>query len=261
MNFANTRWLSTLWVGAFISAFFLHIALGARFYFQNSNVSNKGTISPVVMLTFAQEIVRSDVDTDSLDVDTDLSDINPDLEVLQSDFSEQKPEILESMDEVEQEDSQYTVEKSDFTVPKPLKKSLPKKIENKALVKKQLPKSKTTMEQLDTKAIHSSTDSYGSNAAALERALLEKWLEKVQTQLERQKKYVVGRRTSRAKGTVQLEFKVHEQGNIFSSRVVLSAGDQELDRLAIAALQRVGAFPPPPPSKVNKIIRVSLIFS
>lgn len=75
------------------------------------------------------------------------------------------------------------------------------------------------------------------------------------------KNYVIGQRTSGAKGTVKLEFRVHEQGNIFSSRVVVSAGDPALDRLAMVALQRVGFFPPPPPSKVNKIIRVSLIFS
>lgn len=62
--------------------------------------------------------------------------------------------------------------------------------------------------------------------------------------IRKAKNYVVGQRTSRAKGTVKLEFRVHERGGIFSSRVVVSAGDPELDRLAMAALQRVGSFPP-----------------
>ncbi|WP_455478497.1 energy transducer TonB family protein [Bartonella sp. B10] len=261
MNFANTRRLSTLWVGAFIGACFLHAALGAQFYFRNTGVGNNGMLAPVIMLTFAQEVVDPDMRTELLNSDTDLSYINTDQEALQSDFLEQKTKASESVDQVQPEDFQNTVEKDDFIVPKPLKKSLPSGIEHKEFVKKQVPQQKIIVKQLDTEVIPSSIVSHNGNAATLESALLAEWLEKVQAQLEKQKNYVVSQRTSHTKGTVQLEFRVHKKGNIFSSRVARSAGDQGLDRLAMAALQRVGTFPPPPQSQVDKIIRVSLIFS
>ncbi len=250
MNFANTRQLLTLWIGAFVGAFFLHVLLAAQFYFQSTGVSN-GSLSSTIMLTFAQETVDPDVNID-------LLDINTEPEVLQSDLLEQEEEGQEFMDEVQPEEPQHTVEKDDF---KSLEEPLPQKVEHKALVKKTIPMLKAKVKRSNTKAIPSSPTSQSANAAALEDALLMEWLAKVQAQLERQKEYVVGHRTSRAKGAVKLEFRVHEQGSIFSSRVVVSAGDPELDRLAMVALQRVGTFPPPPASKVNKIIRVSLIFS
>lgn len=260
MNFANTRRLLVLWIGAFVGAFFLHVVLGAQFYFQSIGISN-GVRSSAMMLAFAQEIVYSDIDLDFSDIETDLSNIRTEPEILQPDFSEQESEILETVDEVQPKEFEHIVEKDDFTVQKPLEEALPQKIEHKALVKKTIPMPKAVVKRAVVKAKHSSTTGQRGNAAALEDALLMQWLAKVQAQLERQKEYVVGQRTSRAKGVVKLEFRIHEQGSIFSSRVVVSAGDPELDRLAMAALQRVGNFPPPPASKVNKIIRVSLIFS
>ncbi len=261
MNFVSMRRLLILWVGAFICASFLHIALGARFYFQGTGVSN-GTSSSAIMLTFVQEAVYSDADLDLPDIDTDLSNVSTEPEILQPDLLEQEAEILKTVDEVQSEESQHNiVEKDDFTIHRPLEESLPQRVEHKTLVKIAIPILKSVVKHSAVKTARASTTRQGSNAAALEGALLVEWLAKVQAQLERQKKYVVGQRTSRAKGTVKLEFRVHEQGSIFSSRVVVSAGDPELDRLAMAALQRVGTFPPPPASKVNQIIRVSLIFS
>ncbi|WP_375617147.1 energy transducer TonB, partial [Bartonella sp. AP58NXGY] len=137
--------------------------------------------------------------------------------------------------------------------------SLPQKVEDKIFEKKAIPK--TVVKKPSVKSVRSVAARQSGSTAGLENMVLMEWLAKVQSQLERQKNYVVGQRTSRTKGTVKLEFRVHERGGIFSSRVVVSAGDPELDRLAMAALQRVGSFPPPPPSKVNKTIRVSLIFS
>ncbi|EJF86647.1 energy transducer TonB family protein [Bartonella rattimassiliensis] len=263
MSFANTRQLSTLWVCAFVGALFLHIALGAQFYFRNIGVS-KGILSSTVMLTFAQEALYLDVgiDSSSPDRDTDLSNVSTEPELLPPDLAKQEAEILETVDEVQPEGLQriYDVEKDDFTV-KSLEESLLQKVEDKIFEKKPIPVPKAVVKQLSVKAVHSSVAKQGGSTAALEDMLLMEWLAKVQSQLERQKNYVVRQRTSWAKGTVKLEFRVHKQGNIFSSRVVASAGDPELDRLAMAALQRIGSFPPPPPSKVNKAIRVSLIFS
>ncbi|WP_455481106.1 energy transducer TonB family protein [Bartonella sp. B12(2025)] len=258
MNFANTRQLLTLWIAAFICAFSLHIALGVQFYFYSTGVSN-GTPSTAIMLTFAQDVVHSIVDTDPQDLDTDLSNVSTE-DVSQLDFSEQESE-LEPVDEVQLEEPWHTVEEDDFEVLRSLEKSLPQKVEHKALDKKPIPVPKAVIKRHTGKVERSSIPSQGDDAAAIEDALLIKWLAKVQAQLEMQKKYVVGQRISHAKGTVKLEFRVREQGRIFSSRVVVSAGDPELDRLAMAALQRVGSFPPPPPSKVNKVLRVSLIFS
>ncbi|WP_332060340.1 TonB family protein [Bartonella sp. CB74] len=260
MNFEKTKRLSTLWVGAFIGAFSLHLALGAQFYFRRAGVSN-GTFSPTIMLTLVQETIHPDVDTDLLDTNRDLPDVDTSSEVLQPDVSEQESEVSESDDEVQPAEPEHIVEQNDLTVPQSLEKTLPSKEEHKVLVKKSIPQSKTVVKQRSAKAVRSSSVRYGSNGAELEDALSVEWLAKVQAQLERQRNYVARQRTNRTKGTVQLEFRVREQGNIFSSRIVLSAGDQELDRLAMAALQRVGSFPPPPASKVNKIIRVSLIFS
>lgn len=253
MNFANTRQLLTLWICAFICAFSLHIILGAQFYFRSTGVSN-AMLSPGVMLTFVQEITYPDIDTDLLDVS-----IEP--EMLQPDFVEQESELLETVDKVPPEELQQNVEKDDFSVLKSLEEPLSQKIEHKILAKRLVPMPKSVVKQSNIKSIRSSISSQGGDMAAREDALLIEWLAKVQSQLEMQKKYVVGQRISRATGTVKLEFRVHEQGNIFSSRVVVSAGDPELDRLAMAALRRVGSFPPPPASKVNKVIRVSLIFS
>ncbi len=260
MNFASIRRLLILWVGAFICAFFLHIALGAQFYFHTTGVSND-IRSPTIMLTFVQETVYSDADTDLPDIDTDLSNVSTEAEVLQPDLIEQELEILEPVDKVQPEELKHTMEKDDFTVLKSLEKTFSQKVEHKTPDKKSILMSKAMVKQPPVKAVRSSTNSQGGDTAALEDALLVEWLAKVQAQLETQKKYVVEQRISRAKGTVKLEFRVHKQGNIFSSRVVVSAGDPELDRLAMTALHRVGSFPPPPPAKVNKIIRVSLVFS
>ncbi|WP_034460182.1 energy transducer TonB family protein [Bartonella koehlerae] len=259
MNFSDTRWLLALWIVAFFVAFFLHIVLGAQFYFPSNGVRN-GTLSSTIMLTFAQEIVYPDNDANTPNLDAGLSNLSTEPEVLQPDFPEQESEILKSEDEVQPEEPQQNGEKNDFSLLKPLKESFPPKVEHKAFIKKPIPIFKTVLKHSIVEA-RSSTTNKVSRTAAHEDALLVKWLAKVQAQLERQKNYVVKQRTSGEKGTVKLEFRVHEQGNIFSSRVVVSAGDPELDRLAMTALQRVGSFPPPPPSKVNKIIRVSLIFS
>ncbi|MBX4336078.1 energy transducer TonB family protein [Bartonella raoultii] len=262
MHFIKTRKLLTLWIGAFICAFSLHVALGVQFYFRNTGV-NIGALSSTMMLTFVQEAVYSDIDIDSLDTDTDLLNVNTEPEVepeiLQPDSLEQESKTLEEANEIQSEDLQNIIKKDDFTDLKPLEESPSQKIEDKKPIPKPIPK--TTVKQPLVKAMHSSTTSQGGKTALLEDALLMAWLAKVQMQLEKQKNYVVGQRTSRAKGTVKLEFRVHEQGSIFSSHVVVSSGNLELDRLALSALQRVGSFPPPPSSKVNKIIRVSLIFS
>ncbi|WP_375641559.1 MULTISPECIES: energy transducer TonB [unclassified Bartonella] len=256
MNFANTKQLLTLWIGAFVGAFFLHVLLGAQFYFQSTGVSN-GLLSSEIMLTFVQETIYPDVDTDLPDIHTE-SDIHTEPEVLRTDLLEQESEELESVDEVQSEEPQHMAEQDDL---KSLEEPLPQKVEHKAFIKKTIPTPKAVVKRSNAKVVRSSSTNKGGGTAGLEDTLLMEWLAKVQSQLERQKNYVVGQRTSRAKGTVKLEFMVHERGSIFSSRVVVSAGDPELDRLAMAALQRVGSFPPPPPSKVKKIIRVSLIFS
>ncbi|WP_019219708.1 energy transducer TonB family protein [Bartonella florencae] len=240
MFFANTRRLLALWICGFICAFSLHIALGVQFYFYSAGVSN-GTSSFPIMLTFTQEVLSPDFDTDSANIDTDLSNVNTEPEILEPDLPEQESEMLEAVNEDQPEELS------------------PQKSEHEVHIKKTIPK--IVAKRSTIKAKHSSNTFKGGDAVTREDALLIEWLAKVQAQLEKQKNYVVGQRVSRAKGTVKLEFRVHEQGNIFSSRVVVSAGDPELDRLAIAVLQRVSSFPPPPPSKVNKIIRVSLIFS
>ncbi len=256
MNFENTTQLLTLWIGAFVGALFLHVLLGAQFYFQSTGVSN-GLLSSEIMLTFVQETIYPDVDTDLSDIHTE-SDINTEPKVLQSDLLEKESEELESVDEVQSEEPQHMVEQDDL---KSLEEPLPQKVEHKAFIKKTIPMPKAVVKRSNAKVVRSSSTNKGVSTAGLEDMLLMEWLAKVQSQLERQKNYIVGQRTSRAKGTVKLEFMVHKKGSIFSSRVAVSAGNPELDRLAMAALQRVGSFPPPPPSKVNKIIRVSLIFS
>ncbi|WP_102830229.1 energy transducer TonB family protein [Bartonella bovis] len=252
MNFTNTRRLSILWIGAFISALSLHTALGIQFYFHNVDV-NDSVLPPTIMLTFAQEITRPNINTD--------------LEVSQSSFSEQEQKISESaLNELQSEEIQSSqetqpiIEKNDFIIQQTLKKSQTSKIERKALVKKALSVSKSAAKRSDAKSIHSVAVSKG-NYTELDDALSMQWLVKVQAQLERQKNYIMRQRTTHAKGVVQLEFKVHKQGNIFSKRIALSSNNQELDRLAMAALQRVGTLPPPPSSKENKIIRISLIFN
>ncbi|MEL6089017.1 energy transducer TonB family protein [Bartonella schoenbuchensis] len=262
MNFTNTRRLSILWVGAFMSALSLHAALGIQFCFQNINVSDN-VFPPAIMLTFAQEVSHPNINT------------NTDLEMLQSSVLEQEQKISElALNEVQSMESQFSeeiqssqelqpvIEKNDFIVEKTLKKSQTSKMAHKALVKKALSVSKIAAKQSGAKSVHSFAMSMSKgNYTKLDDALSMQWLAKVQAQLERQKNYVIRHRTTHAKGVVQLEFKVHKQGNIFASRIALSSNDQELDRLAMAALQRVGILPPPPLSKENKIIRISLIFN
>ncbi|EJF78331.1 TonB family domain-containing protein [Bartonella birtlesii LL-WM9] len=255
MIFANTRRLLALWIGGFICAFSLHIALGAQFCFYSTGVSN-GTPSFPIMLTFLQENLSPNFDTDAADIDTSLSNASIDPEILQPDFLEQDSEMLEVVDKNQPEESYH---KDDLTVLKSLEELTPQKSEHEVRIQKTI--SKIIAKRSTVKAVRSSSAIQGGDTATREDALLIEWLAKIQEQLEKQKKYVIRQRISRTKGTVTLEFRVHEQGSIFSSRVMVSAGDPELDRLAMAVLQRVSSFPPPPPSKVNKIIRVSLIFS
>ncbi|AGF74306.1 TonB protein [Bartonella australis AUST/NH1] len=254
-NFAHTELLPTLWVGAFVSALSLHIALGIKFYFQSVDISDD-VHPPAIMLTFAHEVVHSAIDAALPDVDID-SEVPP--------FSFLKPEFSRSvLNEVQGEKSQSIEEKSDFIAPTPLKKFFSSKTERGAFVKQPSPTLKTTAKNENTKRGRLSatfaTDN-GNGTAVFAGSSPMQWLAKVQAQLERQKGYLARQRIGLAKGVVQLEFKVHEQGDIFSSRVAVSSGDHELDQLAITALQRVGIFPPPPVSKANKIIRVSLIFN
>ncbi|WP_336294089.1 energy transducer TonB family protein [Bartonella sp. CB169] len=262
MNFVYTRQLLTLWIGAFICSFSLHVALGARFYFYSTGVSN-GMSSTAIMLTFAQEqeTVSPVVDTDLQDLGTDLSNVSTELEKSQLGLLEHKSEVLEPVGEVQPEELQHTAEKDDLEIIKSLEKLPPQKMTHKAPDRQPISMPKAVIKRSTVNAVRSSTISQGGDTAEVKDALLVEWLSKVQAQLEMQKKYVVRQRISRAKGTVKLEFRVHEHGDIFSSRVVVSAGDAELDRLAMSALQRVGSFPPPPPSQINKVIRISLIFS
>ncbi|WP_332066073.1 energy transducer TonB [Bartonella sp. CB189] len=253
MNFINIKRSLILWVSAFIGAFSLHVGLGAQFYSRDTGISN-GMLSQTVMLTFEQdqEVAYSDMNMYEENIDTeDTSNTNTVSETLHSDLLEPS----ESVEEIQPEESQNIVEKNDFTV------SIPQ-IEQKVHVKKALQKPKSIVKQQSSaKMKNKSAARRNGDMAAFENALLAEWLAKVQAQLEKQKKYVMRQYTSRAKGTVQLEFRVHEQGDIFSSRIVTSSGNIELDQLAMSALKRVGSFPFPPPSKVNKIMRVSLIFS
>ncbi|WP_455477413.1 TonB family protein [Bartonella sp. B41] len=260
MNLFNTERLLILWASSFICALLLHVMLVMQFYFQNIGVS-KGAFSPTIMLTLTQEAVYLNSNEDFLnDNDMNLSNIDTVPETSNPDSLEQEFEVLEQAEEIQQKDSQHT-EENGFVLSKPFEKPIPQNMEDKSFVKKQLPKPKTLAKRSNAKVMHSSSSATNWNAGVLESTLSEKWLAKIQEQLERQKKYAVGQRTGAAKGTAQLEFRVREQGNIFSSRIVRSTGNQELDKLAMEVLQRVGTFPPPPPSEVNKIIRVSLIFS
>ncbi|KZM37866.1 energy transducer TonB [Bartonella bacilliformis] len=266
MNDAITERLSTLWVGAFIVALSLHVALGVQFYFQNVGAHNY-IVSPSIMLAFEQEIIHPD-----LSIDTDLEVLQDDFVKLDHDMlepvlHETQPEEFSPLEETlssekfqSTEELQSITEKNDFMVPKPLKKSSPLEREQENIIQKSSSVLKAKIRKSDEKTIDSFTSSKQNNAEALDDALSKKWLAEVQAQLERQKKYIMRQRIRRVKGVVRLEFKVHEQGNIFASRIALSSGDQELDRLAMAALRRV-VVPPPPLSKMNETIRVFLIFN
>ncbi|MCZ2328522.1 TonB family protein [Bartonella sp. F02] len=263
MNFANTKHLSILWIGAFFIAFSLHVVLGVQLYFQNIGVSSD-VVSPVMTITFVQEITHTDFDRENIDADLDRG---MDPEVQQFDFFKQDqemlvPEINEfKLEETPLENLQPVAQKNDFIASQSLKQNLAPEMTRKIIVKKTSEISKIVKKQHhDVKAARSHVSAQKNNAATLEDMLLMQWLTKVQEQLEKQKQYVVRQRISYAKGTVQLEFRVHEHGYIVSRRIARSSGDKDLDRLAMAALQRVGILPPPPLSKVNKIIRVSLIF-
>ncbi len=245
-----------LWIGAFLCSFALHIGIGARFYFK-SIYMNGFMFSPMAMLIVVPEIMHSDV---NLDTEIVEFDILKQEEISKSEFSKVQSENSLSKEGQITEELQSIAEKNDLKVLKPLEKSSPSEINRKVFIKKRSSTLNVTAKKSNEKKAHSFSESRDNHIMAFDSALSERWLAKVQIQLEKQKSYIIGQRISSAQGVVQLEFKVHEQGGIFASRIMLSSGNRELDWLAMTALKRIDMFPPPPREMVNKTIRVSLVF-
>ncbi|ALE04010.1 energy transducer TonB [Bartonella ancashensis] len=259
MSYANIERLSVVWICAFFVAIFLHFAFWMQFYFHKMSVASRqgDVFFPTVMLTFTQEGAQSDLDEE---FHSDFLDFGKDSqEMLELVAYEDGSKEIQSFEEQE-----FISNRSDFIVQEFQKKaSLPEeksevgeesKVEELSITQKnQRNKGHTETAQLSTFGKHNSTRMY-------DNTLLAQWFAKLQAQLERQKKYLMRKRIRHVNGIVQLEFKVQEQGEVVFYRIAQSSGNNELDHLAIVALQRA-SFPPPPYSNINEKIRVSLIFN
>ena len=73
------------------------------------------------------------------------------------------------------------------------------------------------------------------------------WKGLVAAHLQRHKRYPASAQAQREEGTAVLAFTVDRRGRVMARRIVRSSGHAELDREALAMVQRAEPFPPPPP--------------
>lgn len=106
-----------------------------------------------------------------------------------------------------------------------------------------------------TSAVQALSDQQGPVAQAPVQAApkaapsdaLPKWQHRLETILERNKRYPGAAQNRREQGVVLVSFVVDKLGRLQSSHIVRSSGHAALDDEAISLLHRSGPFPPPPP--------------
>jgi len=82
--------------------------------------------------------------------------------------------------------------------------------------------------------------------AARARAAIASWHSEISRLIEHNKRYPEGARTRRQEGVAELFFSIDRQGRVLTSRIVTSSGFAALDEEALAVVQRIQPFPPPP---------------
>lgn len=126
------------------------------------------------------------------------------------------------------------------------KQNQPAKPQRLATKAKQTQKSAAVQSNAQPSTKTASDQSRQSSAAA--GASTAKWNSKLQAHLERNKRYLLRRFGSSNKGIVGLNFTIDPAGNVLSTRVQRSSGNQKLDQLALEMVKRASPMPVPPPA-------------
>ena len=88
------------------------------------------------------------------------------------------------------------------------------------------------------------------------------WKAQVVGLLERNKRYPSEARARRQQGMVELAFTLDRQGHVIASRITRSSGFAAIDAEALALVQRVQPFPPPPVEFIGPVaLTVPILFN
>ncbi|WP_124449103.1 TonB family protein [Paucibacter sp. KBW04] len=92
----------------------------------------------------------------------------------------------------------------------------------------------------------------------------ESWQARVLARLERFRSYPPGARARREQGVVVLQLRVNREGQVLSARVQQGSGHAELDRAALATVQRaqpLPGIPPDLPQELDLLVPVEFFIS
>ncbi|WP_412058373.1 TonB family protein [Bartonella sp. DGB2] len=231
-----------VWSTAALGALIIHVALAALFYHHEGG-RGQDPSSHVIMLSL-DTLPVSFTDNENI-----ASDGAPSQEISDS----LTPSPIEDSDRMEDQTSEEDKSEVASEVQVPLSTE-GDKIE-KVLVKPALPQPKPKR----APPVQRRAPPPSTNAAAIGNTEMG-WLAQVEGRLERQKAYLSARAFSADKGKVQLEFVVSAQGEVVTSHLLGAPTREKLGKLALAALRRVGRFPPPPVTQVGRPIRITLVF-
>lgn len=84
------------------------------------------------------------------------------------------------------------------------------------------------------------------------------WFGQVMAMLQKQKRYPRLALMRNEQGTVKVHFELDREGHLLGVNLLDSSGHAALDKEALALVQRVGAFPPPPASVDGKHVSLEV---
>lgn len=84
------------------------------------------------------------------------------------------------------------------------------------------------------------------------------WQSRLQTHLERHKRYPAAAQARQERGVVLVSFEMDRGGRLLTSRVERTSGHAALDDEALALLARAQPFPSPPPELAGAQVRVAV---
>ncbi|EKF18327.1 energy transducer TonB [Nitratireductor pacificus] len=97
-------------------------------------------------------------------------------------------------------------------------------------------------------------------SSGVSKAQQARWQSRLMAHLERRKRYPADARRRREQGTVYVQFRIDDNGNVRSASIARSSGYPALDQAVVALVRRASPVPKPPPG-VNKTITAPVRFN